>query len=251
MIHEVRQYPRITQSMDVVVMNGGVHRGVVQNISKNGLFVKIPSDCVPLDNGRASRVNLQIKVDANRVINLWCSPRWHNDEGVGFRTEPSADGNEDAFQSMIDNLSRQVSLYGPERVFRTEIFITLRQTNAFGNVYFAEYFTFQGAAREQMLVRCVPNLREEIFGKGIRLVTVDAYNKYITNAYFGDTVVAEITTREVTRVKATVNIRFRNKTTGKLIGDGYQTFCCVDANGKIIRLPGVFEFLDYFRESHN
>ena len=142
----------------------------------------------------------------------------------------------------------QVKKFGNDRVFRMPIVITLGHTNATGNVYFSNYFSFQGTCREHFLLNHVPNINQMFMQTGIRLVTIDAYTKYASNAYFGDTLIAEVTIKDVQASQAKMVFRFRNKDNGKLVAEGYQHICCVNRLGKVIKLPKIFEFMDFYNE---
>jgi enediyne biosynthesis thioesterase len=119
----------------------------------------------------------------------------------------------------------------------------------FGNVYFSNYIEYQGSIREKFLLSTVPNLHEILSETGIRLVTVDTYNKFISNSYFGDTLLVELTTSDINASTCRLDIRFKNKTSGKLVGQGYQRFCVVNSRGRVIRIPDVLLHpLDFYQE---
>jgi len=134
------------------------------------------------------------------------------------------------------------------RVWRTEIFVNLGETNATGNVYFSNYFKYQGKCREDLLLKHVPNVSEIMMTTGERLITIDSYNKFIESAYFGDYIIGETRVGEIKASSARLDIKFVNKKTGRILGDGYQRFCCANAQGKVIRLPEWFDFLQFYNE---
>jgi len=46
-----------------------------------------------------------------------------------------------------------------------------------------------------------------------------------------------------------VNINFKNKATGKIVGQGYQRLSIVNSEGKVVRIPEILrEPLDFYQE---
>ncbi len=235
-----RHSPRVSKKIVGRVKNEKV---IIENISLTGGFLTGSKDFM------TGAFDLLLQANKYKTISLRCATQWSNGQGVGFKILSIEEGKQDLFKNYVDRWINEITHYGPDRVFRTEIFIALHDTNAFGNVYFAEFFKFQGIARERMLLHHVPDFVRYSMEKGVVLVTIDAYNQYIKNAYFGETIVAEVTTKNLLVSQATLLIRFRNKATGEVIGSGYQSFCCRSLKtGSPIKMPSVFEFLEFYNE---
>jgi enediyne core biosynthesis thioesterase len=215
---------------------------IVENISKHGGFIKINRDALK------EQFNIVLQLNKYKSIEIKGQPQWSNEHGVGFKVLQMDEQKKEIFESYLNRQIEMVNQFGTNRIFRTEIVITLGETNATGNVYFSNYFDFQGIVRERCLLAHIPNANKYFMETGYRLVTIDAYNKFINNAYFGDTIIAELTTESMLASQIKVNIRFKNKDTGALIGDGYQNFCCVNAAGRVVKIPKAFEFLDFYLE---
>lgn len=236
--HNQRKKERVNKKI-VSVIDEKKH--LIENISSSGGYLKT-------DEIISKPFTQKLLINNYREIELKCVPKWNNQKGFGFEIVSVQKNREEYFNQFV---SRQIELtkeFGDDRIFRKEIFINLGETNATGNVYFANYVKFQGLLRESCIINHVPNLNEIMVNTGIKLVTVDVYQKFKRNAYFGDTVIGEVTVGQIMGSQAKLNFKFRNKATGELIGEGYQRFCCVDKSGKVMKLPRLFDFMEHYLE---
>lgn len=225
--------PRVQKKIRAVLDSG---TAIVENISESGGFLRIdPGQAPP-----GEPFQLELKISAFKTIKMTCDPQWENESGVGFKVLEIQEAQEDIFARYVESQLQALSVYGRDRVFKTEIVVTLKNTNVFGNVYFANFIEYQGVVREKFLLANVPDLHQLMAEQKIRLVTVDTYNRFISNAYFGDTLVVELTTSEIKAATCRLNITFKNKATGQLIGEGYQRICVVSEKGRVIRIPDTF-----------
>ncbi|MDD9302737.1 MAG: thioesterase family protein [Desulfobacter sp.] len=223
--------PRVDKKIKAVLEKS---TGIIENISTSGGFLKLDGD-IP-----TTRFQLELKLSEFKTVKMICDPQWQNQEGVGFKVLEVEQAKEDLFTSYVEKQLKALKIYGQDRIFRTEIMVTLKNTNAFGNVYFSNFIEYQGVVREKFLLANVPDLHELMANQSIRLVTVDTYNRFLANAYFGDTLVVELTTSDIKAATCRLDISFRDKVTGKLFGEGYQRFCVVSNKGKVIRIPETF-----------
>ncbi len=235
--------PRVKKMIKAILDNG---TGIIENLSTSGGYLKtnlnIPKEIF----------HIKLKLMGCKTIKLNCEPQWNNESGVGFKILGVGDSKVDFFNQYIENQFQAFEIYGENRVFTSEILVTLKDTNVFGNVYFSNYIEYQGMIREKFLLSVVPGLHEMLAKTQIKLVTVDTYNKFISNAYFGDTLLLELTTSDIKAATCKLNINFKNKETGKLVGQGYQQFCVVSAKGKVMRLPDILlKPLDFYQEVEN
>jgi len=76
--------------------------------------------------------------------------------------------------------------------YELEKVITLRDTNAVGNVYFAAYLLWQGECRERCLSQYAPQLQEEM-RNGLVLVTASCSCEYLDDLRFMDRVLIRLT----------------------------------------------------------
>ena len=235
--------PRVNKKIFAILEEGS---GIIENISASGGFLKT-DDKIPKEN-----FDIKLKVMGCRTIKINCKRQWNNEAGLGFKVLSVENSKQEFFNRYIENQIQALKIYGDHRVFTTEILITLKDTNVFGNVYFSNFIEYQGVIREKFLLASVPNLHDMLAKTQVRLVTVDTYNKYISSAYFGDTLLIELTTSDINAATCKMNITFKNKATGALIGQGYQRLCVVSSNGKVLRIPNEFlGALDFFQEVEN
>lgn len=232
--------PRVKKKIRAV-LDGGT--GIIENISASGGFLKSDKD-IPKEP-----FHIELKISAYKTLKIKCEPQWRDASGVGFRVLEVEDSKEALFEQYVEKQIKALEQFGDQRVFKTEIVVTLKDTNAFGNVYFSNFIEYQGVVREKLLLSTVPDLHQMLAGNSIRLVTVEVYNKYVSNSYFGDRLVAELTTSEIKAATCRLNITFRNKETGELVGKGFQRICIVGARGKVVRIPSNFmDILDFYQE---
>jgi enediyne core biosynthesis thioesterase len=238
MVKNVRNEVRVNKKISAQTEKKTV---TVNNISKKGGFINI-------DEKKEGPFNLDLFINNYKKIELKCMPKWSNAKGLGFEILSIEKIKENFFNEYIDRQIKLTNKLGEDRVFRTEIFVNLGETNATGNVYFSNFIKYQGVVRERLLVEHIPQIGKIMQESGIRLVTVDTYHKYKKNGYFGDFIIGELTVKEIKGGQAKIIIRFKRKSDGGLLGEGYQRFCCVDRSGKVMKMPKLFEFMEYYLE---
>jgi enediyne core biosynthesis thioesterase len=217
--------------------------GIIENISTSGGFLKLNSD-FPRE-----RFNIELQLKRYKTIRMVCDPQWYNDIGVGFKVINVMDAKTDQFIEYVESQVQALKHFGVDRVFKTEITVTLKDTNVFGSVYFSNYIEYQGVVREKFLLETLPEIHEMLSETRIALATIETYHHYICNAYFGDTLVAELTTSKINGASCRLNINFKIKNTGKTVGKGYQRFCVVGSQGRVVRIPDkLLKILDYYQQ---
>jgi len=232
--------PRVKKRIKAVLDHG---TGIIENISSSGGFLRTDSD-IPHDP-----FNIELKISNFKTIKIQCEPQWENESGVGFKVTGIEDTKEELFNEYVEKQFQALEYFGKERVFQTKVTVTLKDTNVFGNVYFSNDIQYQGVVREKFFLEKVPDLHELLTANSLRLVTIDTYNKFINNAYFGDTLLVELTTSEINGASCRLNITFKNKETGELLGQGYQRVCIVGATGRVMRIPAeLLDILDFYQE---
>lgn len=120
-----------------------------------------------------------------------------------------------------------------KKKFIFEKTVYLSDTNAEGNVYFAKFFEWQGQAREEFFKKIRPNFLQE----GIKLITVEAYSKYLHECRLFDEVEIIIKISQLRKASIKMNFTFINKKTKEKVAEGYQIIAYADIKGKIERIP--------------
>ena len=235
--------PRVQKPIEAVLDDDTC---VIENISTSGGFLKTDQK-IP-----KKKFTIKLRLMGRKTIGINCEPQWENEAGVGFKILDIENSKENFFNDYIKNQFQAFKIYGENRIFTSEFMVTLKDTNVFGNVYFSNYIEYQGTIREKFLLASVPDLHEMLAKTQVRLVTIDTYNKFVSNAYFGDVLLLELTTSDINAATCKLNITFKNKATGKIVGKGYQRFCVVSSKGKVMRLPQeLLGPLDFYQTFEN
>jgi enediyne core biosynthesis thioesterase len=139
----------------------------------------------------------------------------------------------------------------PEDRFVYERTILFKQTNALGNTYFANYFEWQGEAREKLLLEHPAARHFMQANPHIALITYAAYHKFSENTYFGDRVRIEVNSRDVEKNSVYLVFRYFNAETNKLIGEGWQKICFSDVKkNQLCSVPQIIlDLLEPIKES--
>lgn len=121
------------------------------------------------------------------------------------------------------------------RVWQTELTPYLKDSNAYGNIYFARYFEWQGVCREKWFSECIcPNMFEL---KGA-LVTRNAYNDYVDSIVPFQKVRCVLTTRRIKSASFELIFHFYDADTNKLLSRGGQKIAMVEPGGrKLLKFP--------------
>jgi enediyne biosynthesis thioesterase len=117
-----------------------------------------------------------------------------------------------------------------------ELRVYLSDTNQLGNVYFANYFIWQGKAREEFFRQVTPDPMFFI-NKKIKMITLEANMKFIKEAFLFDeiAVIVNVTNPKLTTFD--LIFIFKNKKTGEMLAEGRQKLGFMNEKGVIIRIP--------------
>jgi acyl-CoA thioesterase FadM len=121
-----------------------------------------------------------------------------------------------------------------------EKLITLGDSNAMQNCYFAEYFKIQGVVREQWVCEKVEGAMEH-FSKGLILSTTAAHCDYHKPLFVFDLMLCRMHVEELKPVRAKLVFEFFNKKTMELSATGWQIVVFQDATRKTRRMPPEFD----------
>lgn len=123
-----------------------------------------------------------------------------------------------------ESLAKETFLYTIE--------IGLKDSNAYGNTYFARYFEWQGICREQWFFRCIsPDMLQS---QGV-FITQYAHQHYAHETFPFQTVQCYLNTSDIKPCSFCLQFRFYVGDT--LISTGYQKIVFANHDKKIIRLP--------------
>jgi len=117
--------------------------------------------------------------------------------------------------------------------------ITLGDTNALGNVYFAEYFVMQGATREQWVRECVPDGLDHL-RRGLVLSTKSAHCEYRKPFYPFDITLCRMHFENLRRVSVKLVFEVFEESSAVLHAHGWQVVVFKDAHRKTCEMPTSF-----------
>ena len=120
-------------------------------------------------------------------------------------------------------------------VWEHELTPYLKDSNAYGNIYFARYFEWQGLCREKWFSECIcPNMFEL---KG-SLVTRSAHNDYVATILPFQKVRCELSTRRIKSASFELVFHFYDAESNKLLSKGGQKIAMVEHGGtKLLKFP--------------
>jgi enediyne core biosynthesis thioesterase len=116
--------------------------------------------------------------------------------------------------------------------FRHSIDIYLKDSNAYGNTYFARYFEWQGICRERWLQQCVS--ADLLQPQGV-LITKNATVDYVRETFPFQTVDCELNSWQVKQCSLTLVFRF--KVAGNIVCTGSQQIVFASHSKRIQRWP--------------
>ncbi|MDB2550531.1 thioesterase family protein [Rickettsiales bacterium] len=120
----------------------------------------------------------------------------------------------------------------------------LKDSNAYGNIYFASYFEWQGMCREEFFKQ---KIRHDFLKNEGVLITKTAHIDYITESSPFTKIKSELTVVDLKKLSFIINIAFYDGE--KLIAKGYQKICLINFEKKIIPFPDdVYKKLNLYQE---
>ena len=145
---------------------------------------------------------------------------------------------------MLKSQSNAVSLIGkwkyPEKKFTYEKIVLIKQTNVLGNTYFTNYIEWEGEVREKFFLSHPGALEFLKSYPNIIMVTHSLFHRFFANAYFGDRVRVELTTKDILDYSLFVVFRHYKVGPDLLLGEGWQKICFLDQNTeKACRVPQI------------
>lgn len=116
--------------------------------------------------------------------------------------------------------------------------VTFEETNLVGNVYFANYFVWQGKCREYFLAKHAPRVLDD-FAAGHGMITKDSRCDFIHEAFAFDDILIRLSLGRLSRTVVTMNFDYY-KTVNKeniLLARGQQSAIWANPDHSIGMLP--------------
>jgi enediyne biosynthesis thioesterase len=103
--------------------------------------------------------------------------------------------------------------------------VTLDETNAVGNVYFAHFLHWQGHCREHFLAEKAPGVLAAMRGGGLAMVTVSCSMDYYAECFAFNDIEVAMTLRTSAGNRIVMDFEFHRGT--QLTARGTQTVACM------------------------
>ena len=116
--------------------------------------------------------------------------------------------------------------------FRHTIDIYLKDSNAYGNTYFARYFEWQGICRERWFQQCI--VADMLQKEGV-LVTKNAHLDYVRETFPFQSVECQLNVQDIRQCSFTLLFSFLVE--GSVIASGYQQIVFATHDKRIQRFP--------------
>ncbi|MEK7702872.1 MAG: thioesterase family protein [Nitrospirota bacterium] len=234
------------------------HTAVSRDIGKEGVFLDVEhheTDLTHFLNHKKYSIDIEIHLPdgkvvikaATEVVSVFTPENnrsgKHFGMGLKFIDLPSHKKTElEAYLRELEKSDSEVidiqEHLSPKEQFTFTKTLYLSDTNALGNAYFARYFDWQGMAREEFLKMLLPD-PIQAFKSGMRLLTVEAHMKYKQETTLYDEIEIEVHTAHLRKVSVDLIFIYRNKKTGKQVGEGQQRIAVSDARGKLVPFPPI------------
>lgn len=226
---------------------GSYRQVCAKNLSTEGMALLLP-EIVPAK----ARLDLELHIPNGLTpFHVTGEVMWQSDSilhtqsnyfltGIRFTNTPSDHRNLLGGFLTTDNsfLQGRNPWRFPDKKFVYYKQVTLKHTNLEGNTYFDNYLTWQGDAREALLLSH-PDI--EGFFKNyqyIKMITHSVYQKFIRDSLFGDLIRIEVTSTKVRHCSFVFIYRFYNSRDNKLLGEGWQKICFSDfKTGRLVPTP--------------
>lgn len=125
------------------------------------------------------------------------------------------------------------------KIYEHRLRVSFQDTNLVGNVYFAQYFAWQGKCREAFLFDHAPQILED-FRKGNGMITKESSCTFLQEAFAGDRLLIEMSLSDLTRVGMSMNFDYY-RTDGPdgrvLLAQGFQSALWVNPEHRIGVMP--------------
>ncbi|OEZ54724.1 MULTISPECIES: thioesterase family protein [unclassified Duganella] len=132
-------------------------------------------------------------------------------------------------------------------------FVGFEETNVVGNVYFSNYFVWQGKCREAFLRRYAPQVLDD-FKAGYGMITKESSCVFHTEAFAFQDIVVHISLDKLSRTAVTMAFDYYREQDGELIllAQGKQTAMWITPEHRLALLPNyLYDAIEAFSRSED
>lgn len=218
-------------------------RGVVRNVSRTGFAFDAEVKAEKVIEKAKGELFATIAAGQHkgqclplRVRVVWAKDHEKEETArrclVGFDIV-ATDGQAIQFDTVLLDIRKGRVFYKEFSIDRTVYF---GDTNVGGNVYFAKFFEWQGAVREEFYLRVMPDALG-FLKSGVRIVTAEARIQFKSQFVLFDIVTIEVKVKEIRTANIELLFLYKKKFTGELAAIGTQTLAFTNEKGQIIPVP--------------
>lgn len=110
------------------------------------------------------------------------------------------------------------------------------ETDRMGVAHHGSHVDWLEEARTEWMRECGMSYRD-LEDSGVFLQVVDVHVTYRSSVTYDDVVLIETWLADSRRASVTIGYRLERESDGKLVSEATTALACVDANGKLRRLP--------------
>lgn len=124
-----------------------------------------------------------------------------------------------------------------KKFFEYRIQVGFEETNVVGNVYFSNYFVWQGKCREAFLAKYAPKVLQD-FAEGHGMITKESSCVFHNESYAFDKLLIRMSLDKINRTSITMNFDYyREDNELVLLATGRQSTIWASPGQKIAMLP--------------
>jgi acyl-CoA thioesterase FadM len=125
------------------------------------------------------------------------------------------------------------------KVYEYRTTVTIGDTNLLQHMYFVQFFTLMGVARDLWVKECVPGGLDSI-RDGLVLITKNAMCEYKKDFFLYDRVLVQMQIRNLRGASTELVFRFYNEDTMELHAEGTNEIVFANSSHRICRIPPNF-----------
>ncbi len=124
------------------------------------------------------------------------------------------------------------------RFFEYKFQVSFEETNVVGNVYFANYFVWQGKCREAFLAKYAPRVLED-FAAGHGMITKESSCEFFSESFAFNNIAVRMYLHKINRTSITMDFEYYREEDDQLVllAKGVQSTFWASPGQKIAMLP--------------
>jgi len=135
-------------------------------------------------------------------------------------------------ENLINDLDKQ------KKFFEYRMQVSFEETNVVGNVYFANYFVWQGKCREAFLAKYAPAVLQD-FAEGHGMITKESSCEFYNESFAFNNLLIKMSLDKINRTSITMNFYYYREEGDDLVhlATGRQSTIWASPGQKIAMLP--------------